>query len=194
MVFDSRTYSVLLVSSSEKFDSAFMKFLPQSVYHPVVTASGISAAKRALLERSYDFIIINTPLPDEYGDTFAVDVTSNRDSVALMIVKSEHLEEIHARVYDRGVYTLCKPASPASVTQALRWMSVTRERLRSMDNNHTSIDQKMAQIRLSNRAKWLLIEKLGMTEDEAHHYIEKKAMDSGMTKAAVTEEIITRFS
>ncbi len=194
MLFDNRIYSVLLVSPSEKFNSALMKFLPQSVYHPVVTAPTVSAAKRALLERSYDFVIINTPLSDDYGDALAVDITSDRDSVVLMIVKTEHVDEMHARVYDHGVYTLCKPASPSSITQALRWMAVTRERLRRMDNNHASIDQKMAQIRLNNRAKWLLIEHLHMTEDEAHHHIEKQAMDSGMTKAAVIEQIIARYS
>ena len=194
MLFDNRVYSVLLVSSSEKFNSALMEFMPQSLYSPIRTASGVSAAKRALLERGYDFVIINAPLGDEYGDSFAIDVTSSKDSVVLMIVKSDNIDEVHAKVYDRGVYTLGKPASPASITQALRWMSATRERLRNMDSSHASLDQKMAQIRLTNRAKWLLIEKLHMTEDDAHHYIEKQAMDSGMTKSAVVNGIIAKYA
>ena len=194
MLFDSRIYSVLLVSSSEKFNSALMEFLPSSLYSPVRTAPGISAAKRALLERSYDFVIINTPLPDEYGDTLAMDITSGKDSVVLMIVKADILEEVHSKVYDRGVYTLGKPASPASISQALRWMSATRERLRGMEGSHASLDQKMLQIRQTNRAKWLLIEHLHMSEDEAHHYIEKQAMDSGMTKSAVVDSIIAKYA
>ena len=194
MLFDNREYSVLLVSSSDKFSSSLIEFMPQSLYHPIRTASNASAAKRALLERSYDLVIINTPLSDEYGDTFAINVTSNKDSVVLLIVKSDDVGEVHARVYDRGVYTLGKPASSASVSQALRWMSATRERLRGMDNNQASLDQKMAQIRTNNRAKWLLIEHLHMTEDEAHHYIEKKAMDSGMPKISIAESIIEEYS
>ncbi len=45
-----------------------------------------------------------------------------------------------------------------------------------------SIEDKMKEIRTVNRAKWLLIDQLKMTEADAHHYIEKQAMDSCMSK------------
>ena len=45
----------------------------------------------------------------------------------------------------------------------------------------------MAEIRLVNRAKWVLIEQLRMTEQEAHRYIEKQAMDRCVTRRAVAE-------
>ena len=35
---------------------------------------------------------------------------------------------------------------------------------------------------MANRAKWLLIENLKMTESDAHHYIEKQAMDRCCSK------------
>ena len=46
------------------------------------------------------------------------------------------------------------------------------------------------QLRLVSRAKCLLIENRGMTEAEAHHYIEKEAMNSRRTREQVAEEIL----
>ena len=51
----------------------------------------------------------------------------------------------------------------------------------------------MEEIRLVNRAKMLLMQNLKMTEQEAHRYIEKEAMDRGMKKIAVSEEIIKTY-
>ena len=51
----------------------------------------------------------------------------------------------------------------------------------------------MAEIRMVNRAKWLLINQLQMTEPEAHRLIEKQAMDRCIAKRAVAQEIIDRY-
>ena len=41
-----------------------------------------------------------------------------------------------------------------------------------------------------NRAKWRLIQEQGLTEQEAHRYIEKQAMDRCVTRRTVAEEIL----
>ena len=49
----------------------------------------------------------------------------------------------------------------------------------------------MEEIRLVNRAKWLLIDAASdMTESEAHRYIEKQAMDRCVTRRSIAENII----
>ena len=52
----------------------------------------------------------------------------------------------------------------------------------------------MGEIRLVNRAKWLLINELKMDEPKAHHYIEKLAMDMCITKRQAAEDIINTYS
>ena len=42
-----------------------------------------------------------------------------------------------------------------------------------------------------NRAKWQLIDQRGMTEQDAHRYIEKQAMDRCVTRRAVAEDILS---
>ncbi len=48
----------------------------------------------------------------------------------------------------------------------------------------------MSDIRLVNRAKWILIASRSMDEAEAHRWIEKQAMDRCLTKREIAEEII----
>ena len=51
----------------------------------------------------------------------------------------------------------------------------------------------MEEIKLISRAKLLLITKLSFSEDEAHRYIEKRAMDDCIKKSAVAMDIIKTY-
>ena len=86
-----------------------------------------------------------------------------------------------------------RPLSQPVFTQSLRLLCGTRERLRGLEKKNATIEEKMEEIRLVNRAKWLLIEELNMTEQEAHRYIEKQAMDRCVTKRAVAEQILSTY-
>ena len=55
-------------------------------------------------------------------------------------------------------------------------------------------EEKMQEIRLVNHAKWLLINELKMNESDAHHYIEKQAMDCCVSKRIIAEDIIKTYS
>lgn len=194
MALKERVYSVLVVSSAEKFTNSLLTLLPEPRYSPVHVVGSISAAKRAVLERSYDIVLINSPLPDEFGTRFAIDISNERSIVALMFVKSDMYADIYAKAVDYGVLILSKPCSPAMINQALDWMIVGRERLLRLERKTMTIEDKMNEIRLINRAKWLLIDVLKMTEDDAHHFIEKQAMDNCMTKKEIAENIIRTYS
>ncbi|MDD6189028.1 MAG: ANTAR domain-containing protein [Clostridiales bacterium] len=194
MSLEERVYSVLAVSAGESFGSALTALLPESVYSPVRTASSISEAKRMTAERAFDFVIINSPLPDDIGTRFAIDTCMLKSTVVLLLVKAD----IHAAVYDKvaehGVFTLPKPTSKAAMSTALGWMISMRERLRKFEKKATSVEEKMEEIRLVNRAKWLLISELKMDEPGAHRYIEKQAMDRCVSKREVAADIIRTYS
>jgi len=92
------------------------------------------------------------------------------------------------------VFTLSKPLSKITMTYALNWLESSRERLRQFEKKSLSIEEKMDEIRLVNKAKWILISQLSMSESEAHRYIGKQAMDRCVTKRTIAEEIIKTYS
>lgn len=194
MVFDGRRYSVLIVSASEKFNTALCTLLPAMRYHPITQVKEIASAQRLLSDMAYDFVIINTPLPDDFGTRFAIGLADKKNTVCLMFVKSEQYADVFDRVMSRGVFTLTKPSAPSAVRQALDFMAAARERLRCLEKKTATMEEKMADIRLANRAKWLLISHEHMTEDEAHKTIEKQAMDRCVTRRVIAEEIVGLYS
>jgi Response regulator with putative antiterminator output domain len=193
MIFGERTYNTLVVSASGKLMEFLSPLLPVTEYWPVTVTHDIGSAKRTMLESEYDIIIINTPLPDEFGCEFASDVCQGSDAGVLLFVKSELAEGITARVCEFGAYVLPKPVSKPAVTSALKLLTATRERLRRMEKKYETLEDKMEEIRLVNRAKWILIEYLKMTENEAHRFVEKQAMDMRITKRAAAENIIRTY-
>ena len=189
-----RVYSILIVSATDKFTSAFADLLPETRYYPVHTAASVSAAKRILAEKTFDFVIINAPLPDDIGTRFAIDTCTSKQSAVLLLVKSDIHADIHDKVVEYGVFTLPKPTSKPTLIHALRWMESSRERLRQFEKKSLSIKEKMAEIRIVNKAKWILISELKMNEPDAHRYIEKQAMDRCITKQIIAEEIIKTYT
>lgn len=192
MAFQERTYAVLLVSAAEKFNKAASALLPVGDYWPVHTARSVGEARRALLEREYDMVLINAPLPDETGVRLSIDVCGTHAG-ALLFLRGEHYEQTDARVMEYGVLTLAKPASTAMVAQSLRNLRAMRERMRRLEEKQASVEEKIEEIRLVNHAKWLMIEHLHMTEAEAHRQLEKQAMDARRSKRETAEAVIRSY-
>ena len=193
MSLKERVYSILVISSKENFNASLQALLPESKYAPVQIVSSVSLAKRVLLERSFDFVFINTPLPDDFGTRFAIEISGNKGTVILLLVRNEVYEEVCDKVTEYGILTLPKPASKQMVAHTLNFMAGIRERLRKLEKKSLSMEEKMKEIRLVNRAKWVLIDELKMSEADAHRYIEKQAMDRCVSRREIAEEIISTY-
>ena len=193
MVFQERTYSVLIVTATDRFTNSVMPLLPVTDYLPVTTARSVGEARRKIAETDFDIVLINAPLPDDFGMRLAIDLCTNSDAGVLLLVKHDLFNDIYAKVVGYGVITLSKPANIQMVAQNLRILCATRERMRQMQARQATVEEKIEEIRLVNRAKWLLIECLSMTEPEAHRYIEKQSMDGRVSKREVAESIIKTY-
>ena len=190
MIFQERTYAVLIVSASEKFDTQMRALLPGTDYYPIHSAASVGQARRRLLETAYDLVLILTPLKDDFGSQLAVDVCADSSAGALLFVKGELFDGVSAKVAEYGVMVLPMPTSSPMVSQSLRMLCAQRERLRRMEARQQSVEEKIEEIRLVNRAKWLLIEREHMSENEAQHFVEKQSMDQRITKRRAAEDII----
>lgn len=190
MGLEERAYSMLVISGADKFNRALEGFVPGALLSHIRFAGSISEGRRALNEREFDFVLVNSPLPDGAGVGFAIDVSEAPERVVVLMVKGELHGSAYRKAAPHGVFTLQKPLSRSGMDQALRWMVRAREKLRGVGKKSLSLEEKMAEIRLVNRAKWLLIESCGMDEPRAHRYIEKLAMDRGVAKGQAAQRIL----
>ncbi len=159
----------------------------------------IDSAENALEGRarfssgSYDLILINTPLADEFGDRLAMEAAAETDAGVLLLVKSELEEKTEKRVASRGVLVLAKPLNKLWFIKALRLLEATNLRLAGTRHEKDKLRQQLDEIRIVNRAKGILMEYLSMTEAQAHKYLEKQAMDLRITKAEVARRLLSTY-
>ena len=159
----------------------------------MTTATSVGEARRILVNAVFDLVLINSPLPDDMGTDFATEVCRDSDAGVLLLVRSELFDDTYYRVLPSGVVTLPKPTNQQLMAQSLRSLCAIRERLRGMRRHQSTVDEKIEEIRLLNRAKWLLIESLHMTEQEAHRYITRQAMEQRIGKREVAENVIRTY-
>ena len=146
-----------------------------------------------MINAAFDLILVNAPLPDGMGIDFAMEACSDSDAGVLLLVRSELFEETYEKVLPSGVITLPKPTNTLMVQQSLRVLCAIRERLRGMRRHQATVEEKIEELRLVSRAKWLLIECLHMTEPDAHRYITRQAMEQRTSKKEIAENIIRTY-
>ena len=185
-------YRVLVVGSGDKIFDYISDMLPKSGYEPLMRANDTGEARRLLLDTPADIVIINTPLTDEFGTELALDLAESPMGV-MLLVKSELYDQVCYKVEDSGVLTLGKPMTRQGFYSAVKLLSALSARLATMEKKNRSLQEKMADIRVVNRAKWLLIERHRMTEEDAHYFIEKQAMDMRLSRREVAENIIRSY-
>lgn len=189
---ESSVYSVLVVSPAGRGADFLASVFDAPTFDPVVNALSAGEARRLLSSEQYDLIAVNSPLPDETGIDFCIDAAQGPSGV-MLFVKNDIYEIVSSQCTREGIFVIPKPNTQRNVAQSVTLLCAICERLRKYEKKTRTLREKMDSIRIVNRAKWLLIERLGMTEQDAHGYIEKEAMNRRRTSREIAEEIIHMY-
>jgi len=185
--------SVLLVTSVEKsvdFLRSLMTSLGSSDIHTVKSGS---EARWRLQEKDFDLIIINAPLPDEFGTELAQSAVENSNSGVIMLVKSEIADEVSSQVEPFGISVVSKPINTQILVEFVKVVLASHVRIMLIDKENKELRQRIEEMRIVYKAKCVLIEKLGITEAEAHRSIEKQSMDMRTTKRKIAEKVLEKY-
>lgn len=186
---EAESHSVLLVSRDSKIVSQISAFLVPPLFE-LTTTSDFNEARRLAAEHSFNIIIADSG--DGYDTDFAINVADSYSTI-LLLVPNEHFDEISYRVEGYGILTITKPFEPFYLYNMMKIAIAVQYKVQVLSSQTTKLKVKMEEIKQVNRAKMLLMQNMNMSEQEAHRYIEKEAMDRGMKKTAISEEIIKTY-
>lgn len=133
--------------------------------------------RRALGEGEWSLLIINTPLGDESGLELAMEAAGRTMAAVLLLVKAE-LADAVAAGWRKAALWWCPSRYPGCCLTrrfALHGSAQPPDRLR---RENMRLGEKAGRNASGGRAKCALIQYRGMTEQQAHRYLEKKAMDT----------------
>ena len=185
---DDFYHSILIVSASEQFDLLVKKSL--AGFTTIDIRKSASMARRCILERYYDIVVINSPLPDETGEDFAIFVTEKCNASVLMVTPQDVYEDALSRVTDFGVLIVPKPSPRGRIDKAIRYLVAVQDKIHTVEKKAQAAEEKLEEMRTVSKAKFILVEKKHMTEDEAHRLIGKMAMDNGISRGRAARMIL----
>ena len=182
-----------LIVSGEKSLPALASLLKGCGCSRLVTAANAGEARRKLLELSLDLVLINAPLPDEFGSELATSFADATMAGVVLVAPALQAAEIARPLERLGIFVLEKPISRSALTQAIRLLAVSRQRIAQLQKKNAELLQKLDDTRLACRAKCLLVERLHLTEDEAHHCLERRAMDLRISRREAALTVIRQY-
>lgn len=187
---DDFQHSILVVSGSEQFDQVVKRSLPEGDYMTVDFLRSANKARRNILERYYDIVVINAPLPDDSGIDLAMDIAEDTNISVLIVTTPDIYGDVLDRVTDSGILAIQKPFQRGLLNKSIRFLISVQNKLQKYAKEISTAKEKLEEVKIISRAKVLLIEKKGMTEDEAHRFIGSEAMNEGISRRRAAERIM----
>lgn len=183
----------LIVSAGANANEYLARHMAELGYtRPSIVASG-GEARRQMDGKNFEVVVINTPLPDEFGHELGIDATAKTHAGVILLAKAATADQIAPKLQDYGVLVLGKPFSGQQFRQAVQIAASCYRRLDLLRIENDKLLDKIAQLRLVDRAKCCLIARAGMSETEAHRLIEKRAMDTRRSRGEVAQEILEEY-
>ena len=185
--------SALIVSKAGKGSAFFTELLHAASVNYIITLSSCGEARRFLLERNFDLIIVNEPLSDESGENFSRYIASQGISQVILVVGSEYVDAVSTTCEKEGILVIAKPINKSIFWSAISLAKSAQNHIKRLQFDTAHLTQQIESIRLVSRAKWILMSYMKMNEQEAHRYIEKQAMDTRLTKRIIAEGILRAY-
>ena len=184
---------VFVISSNDNFHRYVRENLPDGDFTVSGGADSCTEARQKMMSKSCAVVLINIPLTDECGTELASDLAENTPSSVVAVVKNEQEPEFRQSLEPAGVFVLGRPFPHTTFHQVLYDAASAYARTQIISQENQRLQIKLIDLRIVNRAKYALIQYLGMTEEQAHKYIEQQAMNQRISKRKAAENILKTY-
>ena len=186
---------VLVISSNLSASQALVSFFRDSFRcTPKVVESAYQARTFLDKDPSVELAVINSPLMDGSGLELAEYIVEKTASNCIFMIKEEQAEKIGERAEKMGVIIVGKPFSRTLLYQLVKTLDIAINRSLKLYQENIRLEEKIREIQAIDKAKFMLMEFKGMTEDEAHSYLEQYAMNKRKKKSIAALEMIDKLN
>ena len=142
------------------------------------------AEAMAALEASHGLLLTCWRLPDMTGPELARRAAA--DGVMMIVPGDYDPQELEGA----DVLTLHNPISQDALIQAVRAMCYCGDRMQALKQKAQKLERMLEERKVIERAKGRLMDRLHLSESEAHHRMQKRSMDTGRRIVEVAQEIL----
>ncbi len=178
-----------IVLGNEKFLALVKSCFPMDY----VLCSNLLEAKTKLRTQKFDYLIILYAQSQNEVLHFAKDCAVVKNISTLMVCKQEIFDQVQYQIRESGVLLLAYPVKKQAIYQALCILDNVREKLLQYERKYQKLEQRYLELKFVDRCKLMLISNYSWSEEKAHHYIEKLAMDNGSSKYIIAKKLLEEF-
>ena len=142
----------------------------------------------------YDIVVINYPVDECDCISLAKKISEETICGVVIIVPEKKSLFIGNQVYESGVVVINKPINKMLFSQLIEVVKVARKRYVGLSEENEKLKLSLEEEKIVNRAKLLLMQYLAMSEEHAHRYIEKQAMDMRISRLEVAKQVLRTYS
>lgn len=183
----------VIVSKNSGNSVLLEEMLSQEGFVRIKTAASADEACEVINREKPDFILINTPLADSSGVELAVKCSRSSSACIVLLVKNDIAQKVQEQVLEYGIPVLAKPLSRQLFKHYMLFEECFRRRIEHVRGQNSELRSQVETLKLINRAKLLLMQHLRMSESQAHHYLERQAMDLRKSKYDVALSVLKTY-
>lgn len=159
----------------------------------VLRAEDLDAAEAAVRAQTPALIVLRYDVPDRQTLMRICALAQESEAVCLLLVGEDAYARVWPSARRAGVCVMTNPGDPAVLTQTVRNLLLLRKSMQSMQDRTAQLQTQLADLKRIQKAKALLMRQFGMSEAEAHRWIEKAAMDRCVKKREIAETVIRMY-
>ncbi len=180
----------LIACDSSKATEFYREFLVSHGFLRIDHTDNGEEAKRLLSDGSYDVCVLHAPIGTKGSVHLAKDIARKGVCQIILFVKAEEAEAVAEDVINYGIFTIPRPISKSLFHSALMFSLAANERMQQAEETIRRLEKRLREQESISRAKCLLIEEKGFSEEKAHKYIEHRSMEEQLSRIEIAREII----
>ncbi|MFO7610930.1 MAG: ANTAR domain-containing protein [Clostridia bacterium] len=182
--------SILVSARSPELAGKVRLVLEQEFFNITdICSSGTETLRKVRMYKP-DLVILDYDLGDMTGFQVAEVVISG--GLGSVIMLANQMQKDYAEQYFEYPYLIClvKPINKAVLSNSVEIALKSRRGLRTLEDEIVRLKDDIETRKFVEKAKGILMEKLGIGEEEAYARIRRRSMDSQMPMKMVAEIII----
>jgi len=185
---------VIIALASETQSAKMKNLLVENGYDVVwVSKDGLECLRKTRIHKP-DLVILDYDLPSYTGYEVARILTE--DGICNVILLANDAQKSMMNEYDDQWDFAClqKPITVSGLISAVGLTAKNRKKIKSLEKEIKDLKDSLESRKLIEHAKGILMEKLGLTENEAFRRIQKQSMDKRLPINEVAKSIIIAYN
>lgn len=187
---EAKKLKVFIAEDEAVILTSFKLMVKEMGYSIAGSAANGKDALEKIQKTQPDLILMDINLPERDGLSVLEEVNQNR-VIPSIIVSGEFSEALVDRANEAGVFGyLLKPIDEKQLEVTIKVALRRFEEFREMSDKHENLSLALKERKLVERAKGILMDRVGVKESEAMKQMQKKSRDKNKKLAVIAREII----